>query len=376
MHESFAAEVGVAFDPNPDSRVVGYKLYYGTTQNSYEMINLGSKTGHVFSNLQAGATYYFAATAYDAQGNQSNYSVPLSHKVPADSGGETPSTYDLLVSTSSNRSNAVRLDGWSGTGDIYAFVKPETGISRIRFFVDDPYMKGSPYQVESYTPYDLSGGSAAAANPFDSSRLSSDWHTITASIELSGGGSKVANAVFSTVPDVYQQGSGSNHLVSIEAENFDLSVARSGHAWRLVSKNACSGSKALEAAPDTGAGINAGYVEKSPRLDFSVNFTTTGIHYVWIRGFGPNAQGDSLHVGLNGQAISSADRIQGFNSSWKWSNQTMDGVRAAINVAKSGIHTINVWMREDGFFIDKIVLTTNPGYVPSGTGPAESLRQP
>jgi hypothetical protein len=29
-------------------------------------------------------------------------------------------------------------------------------------------------------------------------------------------------------------------------------------------------------------------------------------------------------------------------------------------------------MREDGFIIDKIVMTTNPNYVPTGTGPVES----
>jgi hypothetical protein len=32
-------------------------------------------------------------------------------------------------------------------------------------------------------------------------------------------------------------------------------------------------------------------------------------------------------------------------------------------------------MREDGFFADKIVLTTSSSFTPTNLGPAESLRQ-
>jgi hypothetical protein len=52
----------------------------------------------------------------------------------------------------------------------------------------------------------------------------------------------------------------------------------------------------------------------------------------------------------------------------------MDGPDATFDVASTGIHTVNAWMREDGFVFDKIVLTTNAGYTPTGDGPAESPR--
>ena len=54
----------------------------------------------------------------------------------------------------------------------------------------------------------------------------------------------------------------------------------------------------------------------------------------------------------------------------------MDSVVATINVTTPGVHTINVWMREDGMIFDKLVLTTNSGYIPTGTGPVESTRNP
>src|SRR4030095_3925451 len=33
---------------------------------------------------------------------------------------------------------------------------------------------------------------------------------------------------------------------------------------------------------------------------------------------------------------------------------------------------VNVWMREDGFIIDKLVIATDSSFAPAGLGPAES----
>jgi len=45
---------------------------------------------------------------------------------------------------------------------------------------------------------------------------------------------------------------------------------------------------------------------------------------------------------------------------------------ATVNITTTGVHTLNLWMREDGFVIDKLLLTTNASYMPSGTGVTES----
>jgi hypothetical protein len=131
---------------------------------------------------------------------------------------------------------------------------------------------------------------------------------------------------------------------------------------------------ALQALPNTGTNLDTGYVTNSPRLDFQVNFVRTGTHYVWVRGVGAASTDDSLHVGLDGAAVATADRITGFSPTLDWSQETMDGVVATIEVATPGEHTLNVWMREDGTVVDKVVLSVNPAYQPSGTGPAESPR--
>ena len=50
----------------------------------------------------------------------------------------------------------------------------------------------------------------------------------------------------------------------------------------------------------------------------------------------------------------------------------MDGAVASFDVSSVGEHTLNLWMREDGLEVDKIVLTIDPTFVPTGYGPTES----
>jgi hypothetical protein len=57
--------------------VAGYKLYYGTAQRSYTtVLDLGNITAYTVSGLTPSETgrYYFAVIAYDAVGNESDYS--------------------------------------------------------------------------------------------------------------------------------------------------------------------------------------------------------------------------------------------------------------------------------------------------------------
>ena len=55
-----------------------------------------------------------------------------------------------------------------------------------------------------------------------------------------------------------------------------------------------------------------------------------------------------------------------------WTHATIDGPVATVNVPSPGLRRVSVWMREDGLVLDKIVLTTNAAFTPTGTGPAES----
>ena len=80
-----ASQVTLAWDPNTESDLAGYRVHYGTASGSYTShTDVHSVTSFTVTGLTAGQTYYFAATAYDTSGNESGYSNPLSYAVPLD----------------------------------------------------------------------------------------------------------------------------------------------------------------------------------------------------------------------------------------------------------------------------------------------------
>ncbi len=81
---SLAARITITWEPSPTSDVVGYKLYYGNASRSYSAnIDVGDTTTYTIDNLQAGKTYYLAATAYDSKGQESDYSKEAVAQIPA-----------------------------------------------------------------------------------------------------------------------------------------------------------------------------------------------------------------------------------------------------------------------------------------------------
>ncbi|UCD25368.1 MAG: DUF11 domain-containing protein, partial [Gemmatimonadota bacterium] len=176
-----------------------------------------------------------------------------------------------------------------------------------------------------------------------------------------------------------QDGSG---LVSMEAESYQASVVSpDGHEWLSVgaSFGGYSGTDALRALPEDTVSNPTSYSSLSPRLDYEVNFVATGTHYVWVRVQGPSSSSNSLHVGLDGQEVASAANIKmSVTGTYLWIGTISNGSRATLDIGTTGSHTVNVWMRESGAVIDKVVLTTDVAFDPStingGLGPDESVQ--
>jgi glucose/arabinose dehydrogenase len=242
-------------------------------------------------------------------------------------------------------------------------------------------VSGDPSHTDSVFRTNVEGVLAVSGTPTTANR----WFEGTVTVTVSDGRLTVTNGAGASnnkinfveisqgatgLPPI-QQSTGADGLVVFEAERTDANVSQGGKSWSPYTALAgYSGTGALRALSNTGVNNNTGYVTNSPRLDYRINFVKTGVHYVWIRGQGATGADDSVHVGLNGQAVATADRITGFGTTYTWTRSTMDGVVATINVTTTGVHTLNIWMREDGTVVDKVVLTTSSAYTPTGTGPA------
>lgn len=171
----------------------------------------------------------------------------------------------------------------------------------------------------------------------------------------------------------YQQDA--NGVVMIEAEYNQGSVEKGGHRWQFVSKAGARGGKAMQALPDTGENYQTDFISKSPRLDYQVSFNRAGTHTVQVRGKARQSafrSSNSVHIGLDGKTVASADKIVSFRTSFNWTGKTADGALATIYVPSPGVHTINVWMREDGFTFDALQVraSSNSNPAPNPTGPS------
>jgi hypothetical protein len=78
--------VTLAWNPSPSTDVAGYRVYYGTASGVYtNSVDSVTGTNTTLTGLAAGTTYYFAATAVDANGDESPFSNETSYTtgVPA-----------------------------------------------------------------------------------------------------------------------------------------------------------------------------------------------------------------------------------------------------------------------------------------------------
>jgi type IV pilus assembly protein PilY1 len=95
---ALAGQIRLAWDPNVEPDVAGYKIYYGTSFRSYTgSVDVGNVTSYTLTGLSQGQTYYIAITAYNKSGSESGYSMEVSGaaKETAPVVSETP----LTVST-------------------------------------------------------------------------------------------------------------------------------------------------------------------------------------------------------------------------------------------------------------------------------------
>ena len=133
------------------------------------------------SDLASSTAYHFQVTSVDGAGQTASSPDGTFTTV-------SPSSYDLLLSGSADRSSPSALQGQTVGGSIFVFTSPDTGVTQVRFYLDDPQQAGSPIRVENRPAFDLAGTAYdGTANPYSTTPLLNGQHTITAAIDRSGG---------------------------------------------------------------------------------------------------------------------------------------------------------------------------------------------
>ena len=161
---------------------------------------------------------------------------------------------------------------------------------------------------------------------------------------------------------------GDTGLACFEAEGYHRntpgSLALSGIQWQAFANPAAS-AQIYMMVPGGSTPDDAGI---APSMEFDVQFSKSGTHYIWVRarGVAAGAADDSIYAVYDNTQIGA--RFTTANSTnWTWSKH------ASTFNASTGTHTVKIAMREDGTMIDKVVITTSSSYNPSvvngGLGP-------
>ena len=98
------------------------------------------------------------------------------------------SSFALMRSTSSSRSDAASLSGATLTGNAYIFLTPTTGVTKASFWLDNTAASGTATHVENYAPLDFMGtASNNSARAWNTGSVTAGAHTITVKIATSSG---------------------------------------------------------------------------------------------------------------------------------------------------------------------------------------------
>lgn len=74
-----AAGIQLAWDVNSEANIAGYRVYYGIVSRNYTTyIDVGNVTTYAVTNLPYSTTFFFAATAFNTAGVESELSVEAS----------------------------------------------------------------------------------------------------------------------------------------------------------------------------------------------------------------------------------------------------------------------------------------------------------
>lgn len=155
-----------------------------SAQSNASWLTVSPASGITSSNLDLNvdasilAFGHYSALVNIAGSSGETIALPVSLEYTA----LTSSNFDLFVSSNSDRSEGVALEGALLSGEVYIYVSPESNISKASFYLDDPSLSGSAIKIEGRAPWDFAGTGPEPerpAYPYDVSQLASGSHTIT-----------------------------------------------------------------------------------------------------------------------------------------------------------------------------------------------------
>ncbi len=100
-------------------------------------------------------------------------------------------------------------------------------------------------------------------------------------------------------------------------------------------------------------------------LEYDIDFTTTGTYYIRARHWSPNGESNSVNVALDGTVIEPDWNLDFHQKDWHWNR----AIRS-FQVTTTGTHTLTIYHRESGLYLDKLLISKQENHPVTGFGPA------
>ncbi|RMD82597.1 MAG: hypothetical protein D6820_03445 [Lentisphaerae bacterium] len=234
-----------------------------------------------------------------------------------------------------------------------------------------------PEWLNAWNRTDLSAGSTDTwASPYTVLIRHVTPGLLTLGGNKAGGGNKAqANYTVVVVPGSGGDGGSAgsyfretNGLVVVEAEHFSALNRRNDPNridWQIDTQYSGFSGEGYLSTP-LPQGTNGDW-EDACEASWHIRISNSATYTLWIRRFAANAATNSGYVGIDGSQIGNYDNTADY-SKWVWKKL------GSVHLS-SGEHQLQLRRREAGYAVDRILLTRDSSYSPSGKGPAESPRQ-
>ncbi|MEN9580828.1 MAG: hypothetical protein RJA70_3837 [Pseudomonadota bacterium] len=217
-----------------------------------------------------------------------------------------------------------------------------SGVQQVEFLVD-----GVSLGVDVTSPYTATWNAAAA---------STGVHVLTAVALDLAGNVQTAPPVNVTVPAPFQ------------SYWFEAELGSPSSPLRVTNDMTASAGRFLEVTPGNNS---AGSAPNNGRATYSFTATSAGTFRLWGRTITPSVSDDSFWVQVDNGTWAKWNLIPRATT-WAWDDVHHDnnGSLTQLTFAlTAGAHTIKVAYREDGTKLDRLMITNDLAFVPSGAGP-------
>lgn len=231
----------------------------------------------------------------------------------------------------------------SGTIDIVASASDApAGVMSVQFLVD-----GVPLATDTSAPYAASWN-AGGASP--------GVHALSVIATDNAGNASTSAVVNVNVPQPFQ-------YFWFEAE-----AGAPTSPLRTPTDTTASGGRYLDVTPGNNSTNSA---PTNGRATYTFNVTTAGTFRIWGRTIAPSDSDDSFWVQVDGGTWQRWNFIAR-TSTWTWDevhHENNGAITALTFSLPVGTHSVTIAYREDGTRLDRVLVTNDLSFVPTGMGP-------